>query len=84
MRVPESIRGTDYVYKAMFAMLLAVIKFNKKHSNVIKSVACPGLGTFFGEMDPEEAARLMGIWFLILILISSVGIPKCSESTKGN
>ena len=60
MRVPESIKNTDYVYKAMFAMLIAIHRHNLKNSRKIKSVACPGLGTFFGEMQPMEAARQMG------------------------
>jgi O-acetyl-ADP-ribose deacetylase (regulator of RNase III) len=58
MRVPYSIQKTDYVYLAMKAMLKAVADHNKIH-NDIHSVVCTGLGTYYGKMDYEEAARLM-------------------------
>ena len=74
MRIPKSIKGTDNVYRAMFAMLLAVRKHNKKSgTRKIQSVACPGLGTFYGAMDYNESARLMGtntFFFLCLHLFS--------------
>lgn len=60
-RVPYSIEGTDYVYLAMKAMLTAVRKHNEIAKDKIKSVACTGLGTFYGKMDLEEAARQMHV-----------------------
>lgn len=63
MRVPFSIEGTDYVYLAMKAMLGAVKRFNMSVENDkrIKSVACTGLGTFFGKMELSEASRQMSL-----------------------
>jgi O-acetyl-ADP-ribose deacetylase (regulator of RNase III) len=60
MRVPMRITRTDNVYRAMWAMLLAVRQHNltSKHA-MIKTVACPGLGTLTGQMPAGEAARQM-------------------------
>lgn len=54
MRIPRNIQGTDNVYNAMRAMLVAV-----KHSADIKTVLCPGLGTCTGGMPEELAAACM-------------------------
>lgn len=59
MRVPIAITRTDYIYKAMFAMLLAVEKYNKLNEKKIDIVVCPGLGTGTGRVAPKEAARQM-------------------------
>jgi O-acetyl-ADP-ribose deacetylase (regulator of RNase III) len=56
MRVPMNIQGTDHVYLAMWAALIAVHHHNRSESRQIQSVACPGLGTGSGGMDPREAA----------------------------
>uniref|UniRef100_A0A7S4HZ35 Macro domain-containing protein n=1 Tax=Vannella robusta TaxID=1487602 RepID=A0A7S4HZ35_9EUKA len=63
MRVPMPILRTDYCYSAMRAMLIAVKKHNEaaKESDQIKSVACTGLGTFYGSMQYDEAARQMAL-----------------------
>jgi O-acetyl-ADP-ribose deacetylase (regulator of RNase III) len=62
MRVPLDIRGTDHVYSAMLAMLQAIASFNKGNPEApIRSIACPGLGTATGRMEPDEAARLMAL-----------------------
>jgi len=69
MRVPMSIQGTDYVYLAMKAMLRAVKDHNLRVKNgtvsdtdsPIKSAACTGLGTFYGKMAFDEAARQMAL-----------------------
>jgi O-acetyl-ADP-ribose deacetylase (regulator of RNase III) len=61
MRVPYSIEGTDYVYLSMKAMLNAVKKFNQANQHQIKSVACTGLGTYYGKMKLSEAARQMAL-----------------------
>ncbi len=72
MRVPQNIQGTDNVYNAMRAMLIAVQKgttlwdikeeppyqmYARRH--VISSVLCPGLGTCTGQMTEAEAAWQM-------------------------
>lgn len=60
MRVPMPINDTDNVYVAMKAMLLAVRDFNRIE-NRISTIACPGLGTATGRVEPEEAARQMAL-----------------------
>ena len=59
MRVPMAIAHTDNVYKAMWAMLLAVRQHNQTAPHKIEVVACPGLGTLTGQVPYKEAARQM-------------------------
>lgn len=54
MRVPRNIYGTDNVYNAMRAMLIAV-----KKDGMIDTVLCPGFGTATGKMPPDVAAWQM-------------------------
>ncbi|PCJ51381.1 MAG: phage tail protein [Planctomycetota bacterium] len=61
MRVPMRIFNTDYVYKAFFACLLSTWNFNQTSKNKINILACPGLGTSCGAVDPIEAGRQMGL-----------------------
>lgn len=61
MRVPMAIDGTDNVYSAMFAMLLAVERHNATHERPIETIACPGLGTGCGRVESGEAARQMAL-----------------------
>ncbi len=61
MRVPMDIARTDYVYLAMWAMLLAVRKHNLKSGKQIEIVACPGLGTATGHVPYRQAARQMAL-----------------------
>jgi O-acetyl-ADP-ribose deacetylase (regulator of RNase III) len=48
MRVPGSIRGTDKVYVATWAALLAVFQHNLREEQKIEVVAFPAMGTGFG------------------------------------
>jgi O-acetyl-ADP-ribose deacetylase (regulator of RNase III) len=59
MRVPGSIEGTDKVYAATWAALLAVHAHNLGNDQKIEVVALPAMGTGFGGMPPDEAARQM-------------------------
>jgi hypothetical protein len=43
----------------MKAMLNVVHRHNQSSKEKINSVVCTGLGTFYGKMDLEEAARQM-------------------------
>ena len=61
MRVPLVISRTDNVYRAMWAMLLAVRQHNSTSDKKIKIVACPGLGTGTGAVPAAEAARQMSL-----------------------
>ncbi|MBY0458922.1 MAG: macro domain-containing protein [Gemmataceae bacterium] len=61
MRVPGSIDGTDKVYCATWAALLAVQSHNTSHpeGERIETVAFPAMGTGFGGVPFDEAARQM-------------------------
>ncbi len=61
MRVPMDIVRTDNVYRAMWAMLLAVRLHNQYSERRIQIVACPGLGTATGRVPFAEAARQMAL-----------------------
>lgn len=61
MRVPMDIARTDNVYRAMWAMLLAVRQHNQGSEQRIATVACPGLGTATGRVPYPEAARQMSL-----------------------
>jgi O-acetyl-ADP-ribose deacetylase (regulator of RNase III) len=62
MRIPMDISRTDNVYRAMWAMLIAVGQHNKTtQSQPIDIVACPGLGTATGHVPYAEAARQMAL-----------------------
>ena len=56
MRVPMNIQSTDHVYLAMWAALTAVHRHNRSTNPQIDSLACPGLGTGTGGVDPIEAS----------------------------
>jgi O-acetyl-ADP-ribose deacetylase (regulator of RNase III) len=59
MRVPGSISGTDRVYAATWAALLAVYAHNIDFDEKIETVAFPAMGTGFGGVPFDEAARQM-------------------------
>lgn len=61
MRVPMTIAHTDNVYKAMWAMLLAVRQHNRVDEHKIDTVLCPGLGTATGQVPYQEAACQMAL-----------------------
>lgn len=57
MRVPGNIDGTDKVYAATWAALLAVLAHNRTAERRIETVAFPAMGTGFGGVPFDEAAR---------------------------
>ena len=59
MRVPGSIEGTDKVYAATWAAILAVLAHNRSSKQRIETVAFPAMGTGFGGVSFDEAARQM-------------------------
>ena len=59
MRVPGGIDGTDKVYAATWAALLAVHAHNLASDRKIEVVALPAMGTGFGGVPFDEAARQM-------------------------
>src|SRR3954453_3788101 len=59
MRVPGSIAGTDKVYLATWAALLAVQAHNVTSEHKITTVALPAMGTGFGGVPFSEGARQM-------------------------
>ncbi|MBP3959129.1 macro domain-containing protein [Gemmata sp. G18] len=61
MRVPGNIDGTDKVYCATWAALLAVQAHNTTNAHRIETVAFPAMGTGFGGVPFDEAARQMAV-----------------------
>jgi O-acetyl-ADP-ribose deacetylase (regulator of RNase III) len=60
MRIPCDISGTDRVYAATWAALLAIYAHNRAGaSSPIRTVAIPAMGTGFGRVPYEESARQM-------------------------
>jgi O-acetyl-ADP-ribose deacetylase (regulator of RNase III) len=59
MSVPGNIEGTDKVYAATWAALLAIVQHNRTRSVRIDVVAMPAMGTGFGGVPFSEAARQM-------------------------
>src|SRR4051812_28428990 len=59
MRVPGSIEGTDKVYVATWAALLAIQTHNQTTARTIEVIAFPAMGTGFGGVPFSEAARQM-------------------------
>jgi O-acetyl-ADP-ribose deacetylase (regulator of RNase III) len=59
MRVPGSIEGTDKVYCATWAAILEAQFHNGRSEQPIRTLAFPAMGTGFGGMSFDEAARQM-------------------------
>jgi O-acetyl-ADP-ribose deacetylase (regulator of RNase III) len=59
MRVPHGIDGTENVYSATWAALLAIHRHNLAHDEKIATAAFPAMGTGFGCVSFDEAARQM-------------------------
>lgn len=60
MRVPGSIQGTDKVYAATWASLLAVYR-HKAGGEPIETVVFPAMGAGFGGVPFDEVARQMAV-----------------------
>ncbi len=61
MRVPGGIDGTDKVYAATWAALLAIEAYNRTTEQRIETAAFPAMGTGFGGVPFGEAARQMAV-----------------------
>jgi O-acetyl-ADP-ribose deacetylase (regulator of RNase III) len=61
MRVPGSIEGTDKVYSATWAALLAIHAHNRASEHKIEVGVFPAMGTGFGGVPFGEAARQMAV-----------------------
>lgn len=59
MRTPGSIEGTDKVYLATWAALLEIAAHNQTPDRAIEVAAFPAMGTGFGGVPFDEAARQM-------------------------
>jgi O-acetyl-ADP-ribose deacetylase (regulator of RNase III) len=59
MRVPGNIEGTDKVYCATWAAWLAIHAHNVASEQKIETAAFPAMGTGFGGVAFDEAARQM-------------------------
>jgi O-acetyl-ADP-ribose deacetylase (regulator of RNase III) len=67
MRVPGSIAGTDKVYAATWAALLAIAAHNRAGERRIEVAAFPAMGTGFGGVPFGEAARQMAVAYRHLL-----------------
>jgi O-acetyl-ADP-ribose deacetylase (regulator of RNase III) len=67
MRVPGSIEGTDRVYAATWAAVLAIVAHNRTGARRIETVALPAMGTGFGGVPYSEAARQMAVAYRHLL-----------------
>lgn len=63
MRVPGSIAGTDAVYRATWAALLAVHHENLRAERPIATLGLPAMGCGFGGVSFDESARQMAAAF---------------------
>lgn len=63
MRVPGSIEGTDKIYSATWAALVAIHLHNVVSEAKIETAALPAMGTGFGAVPFDEAARQMAVAF---------------------
>jgi O-acetyl-ADP-ribose deacetylase (regulator of RNase III) len=63
MRVPGNIEGTDKIYSATWAALLAIHAHNVVSDAKIEVAALPAMGTGFGGVAYDEAARQMAVAF---------------------
>jgi O-acetyl-ADP-ribose deacetylase (regulator of RNase III) len=61
MRVPGNIEGTDKVYAATWAALLAIQAHNQTDGHKIEVAVFPAMGTGFGGVPFSEAARQMAV-----------------------
>lgn len=61
MRVPGSIEGTDKVYAATWASLLAIYRFKASNDLQLETVVFPAMGAGFGGVPYSEVARQMAI-----------------------
>ncbi len=59
MRVPMNISGTDHVYLATWATLLAVRQHNHSAARKIETLVCPAFGTGTGGVTGIEAGFQM-------------------------
>ena len=61
MRVPGSIAGTDKVYAATWASLLAVYRHKAKSETPMNTIVFPAMGAGFGGVPYSEVARQMAV-----------------------
>ena len=61
MRTPGSIRRTSHVYQATLAALIAVHRHNMNADAEIRAVMLPAMGTGYGGVEFDEAARQMAV-----------------------
>lgn len=61
MRVPGSIEGTDKVYAATWASLIAVYRHKVLNATPIQTVVFPAMGAGFGGVPYSEVARQMAV-----------------------
>jgi O-acetyl-ADP-ribose deacetylase (regulator of RNase III) len=61
MRVPKAVDGTDAVYIATWASLVASYRYNLASDEKIRLVGMPAMGAGFDNVPFREAARQMAV-----------------------
>jgi O-acetyl-ADP-ribose deacetylase (regulator of RNase III) len=61
MRMPGPINKTSNVYAATFAALTAAHRYNVEHDRELRTLVFPAMGTGFGQLPFDEAARQMAV-----------------------
>lgn len=83
MRIPQDINGTLNVYYAMKSLLFTIKIHNETRDQKIKSVLCPGLGTYIGKMPPEKAVKQMVLAYQhFLEPVKNIHVPYIIQRTE--
>jgi O-acetyl-ADP-ribose deacetylase (regulator of RNase III) len=61
MRMPGPIANTSHIYTATFAALTAVHRVNVEQDAELRTLVFPAMGTGFGQVTFDEAARQMAV-----------------------
>lgn len=85
MRIPLIIDGTDAVYNATWAALLAIHKHNRTaaEDQKIKSVVFPAMGAGCGQVAPDSVARQMKqAWLNFIAPVQSINWEYARERQR--
>ncbi|SPE50671.1 putative phosphatase, C-terminal domain of histone macro H2A1 like protein [Verrucomicrobia bacterium] len=80
MRVPMNISGTDHVYLATWATLLAVRQHNRGFERKIESLVCPAFGAGTGGVSAIEVGFQMKLAYRHFLKPPSIINPSFAQS----
>jgi O-acetyl-ADP-ribose deacetylase (regulator of RNase III) len=82
MRVPMNIAGTDHVYLATWATLLAVRQHNRREDRKIETLLCPAFGAGTGGVPGIEVGFQMRLAYRHLLRPPMVINPSFAQSRQ--